>query len=265
MTQKLLILFFFITSLSLFSQEYIFGKVSSELSGELPGVIILNVRTDEKTLTDKDGNFMVAARNSDELRFIKNNFDRLSVKITAASFSQPLLVSLEKSPFLIEEVELAYHVSGILKKDVKALDAPTRVTALNSSLSAYMLRPPTEAAPALSTPSAFAPRNYSAGQINMIGLASAVAGLLRKIKDPPLTTAKYAETQAFYRRIKTTLDLSFYTNRGFDEEEIDRFLIYADQSYSLAKKYRKDFNIAAITADMLMAYQEYIKTHKVGS
>lgn len=61
------------------------------------------------------------------------------------------------------------------------------------------------------------------------------------------------------------MDLSFYTSRGWDEEQIDRFLLYADRNYSLAKKYRKTFDVAAISSDMKMAYQEYIKTHKVGS
>ena len=61
------------------------------------------------------------------------------------------------------------------------------------------------------------------------------------------------------------MDLSFYTSQGWDEEEIDRFLIYADQTYSLAKKYRNNFNISAISLDMKLAYKEYIKTRKVRS
>ena len=61
------------------------------------------------------------------------------------------------------------------------------------------------------------------------------------------------------------MDLSFYTNQGWDEEEIDRFLIYADRLYELAKKYRKSFDVAQISSEMKMAYAEYIKTRKIGS
>ena len=136
--------------------------------------------------------------------------------------------------------------------------------ALNSQMKAYMMTPPTEVAPTLSTPSAFAPKDLGAGQMNILGLASAVFGLINKATKEPLTTANYAETQAFFREIKNNLDLSFYTKQGWDEEEIDRFLIYADENYSLAKKYRKIFDVAAISSDMRMAYQEYIKTHKIG-
>lgn len=265
MKTKLLFLLFFQLSMLASAQEYIFGKVSSDYGTELSGVVILNVRTDEKTLTDKDGNYMIAARRFDELRFVKSGYDRNSIKISAESYSKPLNVALLKSPYLIPEVQLAFQATGNLKKDIKALEPAKRVVALNSTMTSYMKSKPTEVYPQLRTPSAFANPNMNAGQVNMLGIASALSGLFGKIKNPPLTTANYAETQDFYRRIKNTLDLSFYTSRGFDEEEIDRFLIYADQSYSLAKKYRKNFDVAAITADMKMAYMEYIKTHKVGS
>ena len=90
-------------------------------------------------------------------------------------------------------------------------------------------------------------------------------GLLTKATSKPITQANYAETQQFYNRIKLEVDLSFYTQQGWDEEEIDRFLIYADKSFSLAKKYRDSFPIDRIAADMRMAYIEYIKTGKVKS
>ena len=148
---------------------------------------------------------------------------------------------------------------------IPSLDPPRKVVALNSSMNSYMRTPLTEQSPKLSMPSAFAPKDFNAGQVDILKAVSALAGLVNKTGSSPLTKANYAETQAFYRRVKTEIDLSFYTSRGWDEEEIDRFLIYADESYALAKKYRKNFNIAAITADMKMAYKEYIKTHKVNS
>ena len=128
-----------------------------------------------------------------------------------------------------------------------------------------MRTPPTESSPKLKTPSAFAPKDFNAGQVDVVKAVSALLGLIRKTTSSPITTANYAETQAFYRRVKAEIDLSFYWSRGWTEEDLDRFLIYADNSYSLAKKYRKSFDIAAIRSDMKMAYIEYIKTHKVGT
>lgn len=265
MRTKLLLLSFLLTALSAYSQEYIFGKVLSEFGSELPNAVIINTRTDEKVSSDKDGNYMISAKPSDELRFVKSGYDRVSVKISNEHYSAPVNVSLPKSAYLIEEIELAFQATGNLKKDVKSLDPPRKVMALNSSMDAYMRTPPTEPMPKLSTPSAFAPKDFNAGQVNILKAVSALAGLVNKAGTSPITKANYAETQAFYRRVKAEIDLSFYWSRGWTEEDIDRFLIYADDNYALAKKYRKSFNIAAISSDMKMAYIEYIKTHKVGT
>lgn len=265
MKPKLLLLFLLVCSSLLFSQEYIFGKVATELGDKLPDAVVINMRTDEKIVSDRDGNFMIAAKNGDEIRVLKNTYERFVQKVSSENFLKPLNVTLSKAPYLIEEIELAFQATGNLKKDVKSLDPPKRVVALNSSMDFYMKSPLTEVVPKLSTPSAFAQPNYNAGQADLLKLASALSGLFNKATQQPLTKANYAETQEFYRRIKTTMDLSFYTNQGWDEEEIDRFLIYADRSYELAKKYRKSFDVAQISAEMKMAYAEYIKTRKIGS
>lgn len=265
MKPKLLLLFLLVCTSVLYSQEYIFGKVSTELGDKLPDAVVINMRTDEKIVSDRDGNFMIAAKNGDEIRVLKNSYDRFVVRISNENFLKPLNISLSKAPYLIEEIELAFQATGNLKKDVKSLDPPKRVVALNSSMDAYMKSPLHEVRPKLSTPSAFAQPNYNAGQVSILGLASAVSSLFNKATQQPLTKANYAETQDFYRRIKTTMDLSFYISQGWDEEEIDRFLIYADVSYELAKKYRKSFDVAKISSEMKMAYKEYIKTKKVSS
>lgn len=262
---KLLFLFFLLISISAFSQDYIFGKVSSEFGTELQEVTILNTRTDEKAVTDKNGNYMIAAKSFDELRFVKTGYERNSVKIASQNYSAPLNIALLKIPYLIPEVQLTFQATGNLKKDIKNLEPSKKVVALNSSMRSYMQTPFTESSPKLSTPSSFAPPDYSAGQVNILGIASAINGLLGRINNGAPTTANYAETQEFFRRIKNTLDLSFYTAQGWDEEQIDRFLIYADAYSSLAKKYRKNFDVAGIKSDMKMAYIEYIKAHKIPS
>ena len=265
MKTKLLFLLFFILSIPLFSQQYVIGKVSSEFDSDLQSVVILNTRTDEKVLSDQYGSFIIAAKQYDEIRFIKSGYDRQSSKVSAQSFLAPLNITLTKSPFDIAEIELKFQATGNLKKDVKALEPSKKVVALNSDMKLYMMRPFTEVAPKLSIPSAFAPPDYGAGQVDVLGIASAVFGLIKKAKNPAPTMANYAETQEFYRRIKNTMDLTFYTSQGWDEERIDHFLIYADENYSLAKLYRKNFDVSAIDLAMKSAYKEYIKTHKIGS
>lgn len=261
---KLLLLFFLTISAAAFSQQYVFGKISSEFDTALEEVVVYNIRSEEKIYSDRYGNFMIAAKNYDELRFIKGGYDRSSVKVSAQNFSAPLNVILYKSPYDIAEVELKPQLTGNLRKDVRSLDQPAKVMALNSSLGAYMRTPSTVVAPKLSTPSAFAGPNFNSGQVDIVKAASALIGLVSKGKNSAPTTANYAETQAFYTRIKLEIDLSFYTSQGWDEEQIDKFLLYADANYSLAKKYRKDFDVSNIDAALKLAYKEYVKTRKIG-
>ena len=168
MKPKLLLLFLLFCSSFVFSQEFIFGKVATELGDKLPDAVIINMRTDEKIVSDRDGNFMIAAKNGDEIRVLKNTYERFVQKVTTENFSKPLNVSLSKAPYLIEEIELAFQATGNLKKDVKSLDPPKRVVALNSSMGAYMRSPLTEVVPKLSTPSAFAQPNFNAGQAELL-------------------------------------------------------------------------------------------------
>ena len=55
--KKILLLFFFTVFANLYSQEYIFGKVTSEQNTEIAGVLVINIKADAESYTNKDGNF----------------------------------------------------------------------------------------------------------------------------------------------------------------------------------------------------------------
>ena len=86
-----------LTALSAYSQEYIFGKVKSEFGNELFETVVINTRNDEKVLTDKDGNYMIYAKPTDQLRFVKSGYERTDVKITIQNYSSSLNVSLKET------------------------------------------------------------------------------------------------------------------------------------------------------------------------
>lgn len=119
--KKLLLLFFFSIFINSYSQEYVFGKVISEQNIELSGVLVINIKTDEKTYTDKNGNFMIPAKNSDVIRFVKQRFDRVSYNIQPEDFNKSIKISMIKSQIEIEEIELKTKLTGNLAKDVKNL------------------------------------------------------------------------------------------------------------------------------------------------
>jgi hypothetical protein len=135
--KKTLLLFLFILANYFPAQEYIFGKIASEQNIELSGVLILNARTDEKTYSDNDGNFMIAAKNNDALRFVKQKFDRITYSVKSEDFKNSIKITLIKSVIVIEEVELKIKLTGNLKEDAKRVE-PVRKVKLNNELSKYI-------------------------------------------------------------------------------------------------------------------------------
>ncbi len=267
---KLFSLLIFLCSIKIFSQsDYILGSITNESGDKLPFASIYNLRTDQIVVSDKMGNFVIAAKPSDELRIVRGGYERKSVTINSESFLKSLEVQLTTIPQEIEEVKLAFKPSGILKKDVTRLNPPPKIVALNKAMNDYMRTPLNEVIPRPATPSAFKQPNLSAGQLSLLsmgsgsnGIVNAIGGLISKTSGSPKTTANYTEKQEFYKRVKSTIDIEYYTQYGLDEYDFDIFLAYADEQKSLSKNYRGNFNKAAIEFSLKEVFSEYIKTHK---
>ena len=132
--KKILLLFFFTVFANLYSQEYIFGKVTSEQNTEIAGVLVINIKTDEETYTNKDGNFMIAAKSKDLLRFVKQKFDRVSYTIKPEDFQKAITISMQKSTIEIDEVEIKNKLTGNLKDDINKVENKKK-TKLNQEIS----------------------------------------------------------------------------------------------------------------------------------
>lgn len=139
MKQKLLVIFLFFSSLKIFSQTFVMGKVTGDSSVDLPNVSVMNMRTDEVATTQQDGNFIIAAKVSDELRFTRNGYERAVVRLRAEDFSKPLNIGMQLSAQLIEEVEVGFRPTGNLAADTKKL-TNVRANNLNISVGKYILK-----------------------------------------------------------------------------------------------------------------------------
>ena len=109
----------------------------------------------------------------------------------------------------------------------------------------------------------FTGHDYNVGQVNLFGVFNAVSGLVKKVTKPKITKANYNETQDFLKRVRNEVNLSFLKKYGMDEEQIDTFLLYAEKTRSLAKRYRKDFQISVVEYELKIAFGEYSKMNKL--
>ncbi|MCX8525118.1 hypothetical protein OF897_14455 [Chryseobacterium formosus] len=135
---KLLFILSFIFFVQINAQSYIFGKISSEDLTEVPGVTVINMRTNEQVLSNRDGHFMVSGREGDILRFFKSGYDRIDRKVSKENLESPMNVQLTRAAQLIAEVEIKKGLSGDLKIDSKALNQPAKVQKLKAEINAYL-------------------------------------------------------------------------------------------------------------------------------
>lgn len=113
------ILFLSFFSLIVSAQNFVFGKITTEENMDINNAVIINLATEKRAVSDKDGNFMIEAAAGQELRFTKTGFERTSHRISAEDFTKPISIILTQTVHQIEEVEVKYQVSGDLKEDVK--------------------------------------------------------------------------------------------------------------------------------------------------
>lgn len=138
MKYKLLFILSLISFIQMNAQNYIFGKISSEDLSEVPNVTVINLRTDEQVLTNRDGHFMISGRQGDILRFFKNGFERTDQKVSKEILESPMNVKLLRAAELIAEVEIKKGLSGDLKIDSKTLNPPKKVEKLKAEINNYL-------------------------------------------------------------------------------------------------------------------------------
>lgn len=135
---KLLFFLFSVFFINISAQDYIFGKITSEENIEMPDVTVINIRTDERVSTNRDGHFMILGRQGDEIRFVKSGYERFNKKITQENISSSINITMVRSTTLIAEVEIKRGLTGDIKIDSKNLNAPKKVQKLKSDLAVYM-------------------------------------------------------------------------------------------------------------------------------
>jgi hypothetical protein len=122
------------------AQNYIFGKINTEDGVELTEATVINIRTNERVVSNSDGHFMIFGRVGDELRFVKAGYERVSKKVNEDNISSSLQITLIKAATLIDEVEIKKGITGDLNIDSKSLNQQKKVQKLKSELAVYISR-----------------------------------------------------------------------------------------------------------------------------
>ncbi|MGU3377188.1 hypothetical protein [Chryseobacterium sp. M5A1_1a] len=201
-------LFFFLTFIFFIhthAQSYIFGKITSEGGPEMEDVNVINIRTDEMVLSNRDGHFMISGRAGDELRFIKAGYERVMKKISQENVQSPMEISLVRQTIQIPEVEVKQGLTGNLKIDSRNYNRPKKVEKLSKEIDTYIAQK--------SDPRILAARPGEFVQPKGEGFS------IGKVKD------KWDDIDLM-SYIKASLGEEYFTNLKIEKPQIDHFIFY---------------------------------------
>lgn len=251
------------TFADLYSQQKVSGRITDDDNNVLNSVLIFNISSNKKAESDSSGQFVIEAEENEEIHFIKEGFYRSDKKIIKENISSPFLVKLLRIETLIPEVKIEYKPTGNLERDSKHYDEAKKTLTLRSEMDKYMRSPFKVPLPQNTISKTFSGHDFNVGQVDVVKLILSGVGLVKKASKPKIIKANYNETQSFMNRLKLEINLDFLVTQGMSEEQIDEFLIYANDTRYLAKKYRKDFNSDIIESELKIAFREYSKTHTI--
>lgn len=257
--KRVLLLVLFCIASEFWGQQKISGNVITGDDLDLAPVLVVNISENRSVLSDMSGKFEIEAKENDEIRFVKEGYYRVDKKLTREEINAPFNIMLKKMEIQIPEVTIKYRPTGNLAKDNQHYNESRKLQALKSDMEDYMRSPLNQPLPDNTVSKTFTGHDFNAGQVNLFGVFNAV----KKLAQPKVTKANYNETQDFLKRVRNEVNLNFLKKYGMDEEQIDAFLLYADKTRSLAKRYRKDFSITVVEYELKVAFGEYSKTHKL--
>lgn len=231
-------LLFYCLCISFFvCSQTISGVVVSEEDHPISKVLIVNMSSNQKVYTDNFGNFSIAGKMGDELRFAKEKYKGERIKIN----NDLLKVILQQLPQEIEEVKivnkrLAESQEEKLRKDIGLPKEPEKPREKPADLADDFLRIPPK--------------------VNIQNIYDAISGKSRRLK----RLYKYEDLQEGLAWIQNNIDLEYFAEAGISPEKFNDFLMFSLKDEKVLM-YMKAKNIGGLTVSLdnhIGAYLEKI-------
>ena len=229
-------LLFYCLCISFFvCSQTISGVVVSEEDHPISKVLIVNMSSNQKVYTDNFGNFSIAGKMGDELRFAKEKYKGERIKIN----NDLLKVILQQLPQEIEEVKiinkrLAESQEEKLRKDIGLPKGPEKPREKPADLADDFLRIPPK--------------------VNIQNIYDAISGKSRRLK----RLYKYEDLQEGLAWIQNNIDLEYFAEAGISPEKFNDFLMFSLKDEKVLM-YMKAKNIGGLTVSLDNHIGAYLK------
>ncbi len=233
----------FLSVMKMMAQE-ITGKIITEDEIKIGNVMIININTNEKTYSDAEGNFHIAAKIGEEIRLIKKGYERLVYIIKSVDFQKGIVLKMNHSEITIDELILAkIKLTGDLAKDTKALDKESKNEKLQKSLGIATIEKQVKS-------------------LGSSGISFDPNNLFGKQKRQKKILAKYENYENHAEWVKIRIEESYFTEKGIPKERIMEFISFALTEKSELSASIKRRNITQVRSVLEQVFPIYLKRLK---
>ena len=226
-------------SISIFSQT-LSGIVLTDDSARVPKTLVVNMSSDQKVWSNEIGEFSIPAKTGDEIRFVKENYEREKVIVNN---NLNITVRLSKIPMEIEEVTIENKKVAEAKKEElrksiglpKGPDKPREkpAEAVNDILMPLIGIPPT---------------------IKIQAIYDVLSGKSRRLK----RLYKYEDLQEGLAWINNNVDLEYFAEAGITADKFNDFLMFSLRDEKVLM-YMKAKNLGGITISLDNNIKDYLE------
>ena len=230
----------FLAVMKMMAQE-ITGKIITEDEINIGNVMIININTNEKTYSDAEGNFHIAAKIGEEIRLIKKGYERLVYIIKSVDLQKGIVLKMNHSEIIIDELVLAkIKLTGDLAKDTKALDKESKNEKLQKSLGIATIEKQVKS-------------------LGSSGISFDPNNLFGKQKRQKKILVKYENHENHAEWVKIRIEESYFTEKGVPRERIMEFISFALTEKSELSASIKRRNITQVRSILEQVFPIYLK------
>lgn len=240
---KSFLFFAFLCSTLLLSQQTVTGKIVDDNGDNLSAVIVVNMTTDKKVYSNAEGMFSIEANPNDELRFVKQDFNRTSRRVPTNGINSQLFITLHQIPRDVGEVKIVKKLSGDLEVDSRIVAKVDKGEQVRDAVGlpqpiGKMREKPAEVKSVLLP--------ILLGNLNVQGVYDLISGKARRQK----RQYKYDDLQEHILWVRNRVEDDYFTKAGIPADRISEFIEFSFAVKPQVRTYVKARNLSGVMLRM---------------
>lgn len=253
---KKVFLFLIILSCNLLlSQQTVTGKIVDDSGEGLSAVTVINISSDQKVYSNSQGMFSIEANPNDELRFVKEDFKRVSRKVLTNGINSELFITLFQIPRDVGEVKIVKKLTGDLEVDSRIVAKVDKGELVRDAVGlpqpvGKMREKPAEVKSVLLP--------ILLGNLNVQGVYDLISGKARRQK----RQYRYDDLQEHILWVRNRVEDDYFTKAGIPADRISEFIGFSFTAKPQVRTYVKAKNLSGVMLRMEEAIPLFIERLK---